>query len=107
MLKFFQYFVLVFSFFLKLNGQVIDLNILASSKKSEVAKLNYQKKFASKTQALSEIDNIIKSLHYKGYLLANVDTIFSDSTHILICCILLNSKFDRFSRPYLLYVQGE
>jgi outer membrane protein assembly factor BamA len=81
-LKFFQYFVLVFSFFLKLNGQVILLNIEASSKKSEVTKLNYQKKFASKTLALKEIDNIIKSLHFKGYLLANVDTIISDSTHI-------------------------
>lgn len=82
MLKFFQYSVLVFSFFLKLNGQVIALNILAPSKKSEVAKLNYQKKFSSKTLALKEIDNIIKNLHYKGYLLANVDTIISDSTHI-------------------------
>ncbi|MDX2174464.1 MAG: hypothetical protein SFY56_15280 [Bacteroidota bacterium] len=44
--------------------------------------MNYQKKFTSKTLALKEIDNIIKSLHYKGFLLANIDTIISDSTHI-------------------------
>ena len=82
MLNFFLYVLVFFSFILKLNSQTIYLTILPASKKSEVAKLNYQKKFTSKILALKEIDNILQTLHYKGYLLANVDTVISDSSHI-------------------------
>ena len=82
MTKFFIYFLLLFGFVLKLNSQTIVLKILGSSKKSEVTKLNYQKKFSSKTLALKEIDNIIQTLHHKGYLLANVDTVISDSSNL-------------------------
>jgi len=81
-IKLILYFLLFFCCFLRLNSQTIFLKINSTSKKSIVTKLNYQKKFINKQLALKEIDNIISSLHFKGYLLANIDTIFSDSTSI-------------------------
>lgn len=46
---------------------------------SELAKLNYKKKFPSKKEALKEIEKVITTLQYKGYLLAGLDSILSDT----------------------------
>ena len=67
-------------FSLILNSQTIVLKIVPTSKNSIVSKFNYQKKFSTKTLALKELSNLITILHYKGYLLASIDTIIVDST---------------------------
>lgn len=65
-----------------LNSQTIALKIVPTSKNSIVSKFNYQKKFTNKTLALKELDNLITILHYKGYLLASIDTVIIDSTTV-------------------------
>lgn len=84
MKKFTLYIFLFYGYTLKVNAQAINLKIIPPAKKSVTSKLNYQKKFSSKTLALKEVDNVLKTLHYKGYLLANVDTIISDSLSITV-----------------------
>ncbi len=69
-------------FSLRLNSQTIALNVVPTSKNSIISKFNYQKKFTSKTLALEEVNNLITTLHRKGYLLANVDTVIMDSTSL-------------------------
>lgn len=63
-----------------LYSQTVRLKILAQDKKSEVSKLNYQKTFGTKAAALKELENVLLTLQYKGYLLASVDTLYTDST---------------------------
>ncbi len=82
MKNFTLYIFLFYSYTLKLNAQAINLKIIPPAKKCVTSKLNYQKKFSSKTLALKEVDNVLKTLHYKGYLLATLDTIVSDSLTI-------------------------
>ncbi len=67
---------------LSLNAQNISLKIIAKETKSSVLKLNYKKKHSSKTEASKEIENIILSLQYKGFLLASVDTVYSDTSSV-------------------------
>lgn len=45
-------------------------------------KLNYKKKFTNKKEVYAELDNILLSLQYKGYLLASADSIVSDSLSV-------------------------
>jgi outer membrane protein assembly factor BamA len=55
---------------------------MTSESKSAVSKLNYKKKFSSKDEAYKELESIILTLQYKGYLLASADTIYSDSSTV-------------------------
>ncbi len=71
-------------FSIRLNSQTIALNVVPTSKNSIVSKFNYQKKFTSKTLALKEVNNLITTLHHKGYLLANIDTVIMDSTSLTV-----------------------
>jgi outer membrane protein assembly factor BamA len=75
------------SFFLALsfsvlNGQSISLEIIAAPRSKEAGKLNYVKKFNSRDAALKEVENVLLTLQYKGYLLASADTIYGDSTSV-------------------------
>lgn len=63
-----------------LNAQTTSLKVIPVSSKSEVAKLNYQKKFNSTTDALKEVNNIILTLQNKGYLLASDSTIIDSNS---------------------------
>ncbi len=47
-----------------------------------VSKLNFRKNFSTKQAANKEIENIILTLQFKGYLLASADTVFSDSNSV-------------------------
>lgn len=63
---------------LNLTAQNFSLKIISPEAKSEVTKLNYRKKFAAKDGVNKEIENIILTLQYKGYLLASVDSSYSE-----------------------------
>ncbi len=64
------------------HSQNILLKIVSTELKSEVTKFNYKKKYRDKSTALKEVSNLISSLHYKGFLLASSDSIYSDSTSV-------------------------
>lgn len=80
----FKYFpgILLLFFFVSLKGQNIYLKIIPKETKSTLAKLNYRKKFTSKTDAYKEIENILLTLQYKGFLLATADTVYSDTSSV-------------------------
>ncbi|MEO6301769.1 MAG: hypothetical protein ABIP51_01225, partial [Bacteroidia bacterium] len=65
-----------------LYSQSISLKLVTASPKSVAGKLNYQKKFNTKADALKEIDNVILTLQNKGYLLAASDSTIIDSTSV-------------------------
>lgn len=71
--------LLIFS--IKLNAQSVTLKLI-SAKKSEASKLNYKRKFQTKDAAFKEIESVILTLQYKGYLLASADSIYSDSASV-------------------------
>jgi len=73
-------FLLVFN--LNAIGQSILLKIISKQPSKTLSKLNYQKKFASKSEAIKVTNNIILSLQNKGYLLASIDSIYEDSTNV-------------------------
>lgn len=78
-------YLLLFMFFLfstLLIAQPTRLKIITNDKKGEIAKLNYQNTFSSRQAAFKELEEVILTLQYKGYLLAAVDTVFSDSTSV-------------------------
>lgn len=62
-------------------AQIVTLRIIAKESKSTVTKLNYRKKL-SREEAFKEIENILLTLQYKGYLLASADTIYADSSSV-------------------------
>lgn len=45
-----------------------------------MAKLNYKKKVADRNEAFKELENVLLTLQYKGYLLASADSIYGDSS---------------------------
>jgi len=49
---------------------------MSATESKEIFKLNYKKKFTNKEAAKKEVENIIYTLQYKGFLLANVDSLF-------------------------------
>ncbi|MBA2612110.1 MAG: BamA/TamA family outer membrane protein [Bacteroidetes bacterium] len=63
-------------------AQPTELKIVANTPKSLVTKLNYQKKFNSRADALKEVGNVILTLHNKGYLLAAADSTLIDSAGV-------------------------
>jgi outer membrane protein assembly factor BamA len=63
-------------------SQNITLKIKTNEKKGVVSKLNFRKNFSTKQAANKEIENIILTLQFKGYLLASADTVFSDSNSV-------------------------
>lgn len=69
-------------FFVSLKGQNIYLKIIPKETKSTLTKLNYRKKFSSKTEAYKEIESILLTLQYKGFLLAQADTVYSDTNSV-------------------------
>ncbi|MBX3164360.1 MAG: hypothetical protein KF900_07760 [Bacteroidetes bacterium] len=74
------FFVVLFAF--QVRAQTISLNIISGEGKNEVKKMNYKRKFSSKDEAQKEIENIVRTLQSKGYLLASADTLFSDSSSV-------------------------
>ncbi len=44
--------------------------------------MNYTKNFGTRQAAFKEIENILLTLQYKGYLLASADTVYFDSTQV-------------------------
>jgi len=63
-------------------AQNVNLRIIAEDSSQALRKLNYGKKFSSKSLALNEVDNIVKTLQFQGFLLASVDSITSDSNSV-------------------------
>ena len=80
----FKYTFLALIFVLQtgLFSQSILLNIISPSKSKEIYKLNYKKKFSSIDAAKKEIENVILTLQYKGYLLANADSLFETTNTV-------------------------
>src|SRR5687768_3932248 len=66
-------------YFMSSSAQV---NLKINSNEKPVNSLNYRKTFATAKEADNELSNIITALHYKGYLLASVDSVFRDSTSV-------------------------
>ena len=63
-----------------LSAQNVNLKLITNNTVNNVfSKLNFQKNFNSKKDALKEVDNIILTLQKKGYLLASIDSTFTDS----------------------------
>jgi hypothetical protein len=73
-----KYLLFIIIWFVQLRSvsQNISLNIISPTQSKVIYKLNYKKKFISKEAANKELENIILTLQYKGYLLANVDTLY-------------------------------
>lgn len=69
-------------FSIRLNAQIVYLKVVTGSEKSVASKLNYQKKFTTKAEALKELNNIILTLQNKGYLLAAVDSLHKDTSSV-------------------------
>lgn len=67
---------------LNVRGQNINLTIKPTNNKSPLSKLNYKKSFSSKENAIKELENVLLTLQYKGYLLAMADTVYSDSSSV-------------------------
>lgn len=63
-------------------AQTVNLKLILKDKKGPAARLNYRKHHSSKQSAYQEIENIVLTLQYKGYLLAAADSVFSDSSTI-------------------------
>ncbi|MCC6371316.1 MAG: hypothetical protein IT236_09955, partial [Bacteroidia bacterium] len=63
-------------------SQNIQLDIIGQSSSKNSLKTNYKKKLASTSAARKEIDAYLTQLHYRGYLLASVDSVYGDSTHL-------------------------
>src|SRR5688572_7091050 len=80
LLKYAIFFILLISW--DLSAQNIVLKVIPNQENSTVQKLNYKKKFSNTPDAYKEIENIILSLQYKGYLLAAADSIYSDSVSV-------------------------
>jgi outer membrane protein assembly factor BamA len=75
--------ILISLFFVfQTKSQDIVLKIVSNEQKSAVTKLNYRKKLIGKTEAYKEINNILRTLQYKGYLLASADSIYSDTNSV-------------------------
>lgn len=74
--------MLLLFFFVSLKGQNTYLKIIPKETKGTLTKLNYRKKFSSKTDAYKEIENILLTLQYKGFLLAEADTVYSDTNSV-------------------------
>lgn len=91
------YFIFFFLICAALSAQSVSLKILSDEKKSEVSRLNYQKRFATKQAALRELEQVLLTLQYKGYLLASVDTVYSDS--LLVTASISENKL--FKTAYL------
>ncbi len=66
----------------RLYSQPVNLKIIPATSKSVVAKLNYQKKFNSKADALKEVADVVFTLQEKGFLLAANDSTVIDSTSV-------------------------
>lgn len=80
----FTYFLLfLLPGFFSLSAQVLKLEVTAD-KNSPVARLNYNKKPGSREAAYKELSGLLSTLQYKGYLLAEFDSIFEDSTRIWV-----------------------
>lgn len=73
-------FFLVFT--LTVSSQTVSLKISSKNSKSPVTKLNYRKKLPDRIEAIKEVENILLTLQYKGYLLASADTVYSDSASV-------------------------
>jgi outer membrane protein assembly factor BamA len=56
----------------------VTLKVIPPNDHSETEKLNYRKKFNAKKDAYKEIENIILTLQYKGYLLAAADSVYTN-----------------------------
>ncbi|WP_317897562.1 BamA/TamA family outer membrane protein [Aurantibacillus circumpalustris] len=63
-------------------SQSVSLKIKSKEHKSPATKLNYRKKFPTKSEARKEVENILLTLQYKGYLLAAADSVLTDSLSI-------------------------
>ncbi len=64
------------------SAQSVNLTVSGYDRKSEVARMNYQKRFANRQAAYREVEQILLTLQYKGYLLASVDTLYADSNQV-------------------------
>lgn len=65
-----------------LRSQTVSLKLMLKDKKGPAARLNYRKSHNNKQSAYQEIENIVLTLQYKGYLLASADTVISDSSTV-------------------------
>lgn len=65
-----------------LQAQQVNLQVTNAKESKVLGKLNYKRKFPNQQEALKEIDNILLTLQYKGYLLASADTIYKDSATV-------------------------
>jgi outer membrane protein assembly factor BamA len=63
-------------------GQNVQLRIIAAPGSAVVKKLNYNKKHTTRQGAYRELEDVLLSLQYKGYLLAAADSVYSDSTSV-------------------------
>jgi outer membrane protein assembly factor BamA len=77
--------ILAFALFgccLTVSGQQIFLKVVPSEPDGITGKLNYTKKFPNTEAAHKEINNILLSLQYKGYMLAEADTVYQEGNTI-------------------------
>lgn len=81
--------VIILSLFLQsfcvnyLIGQEIKLTIKSKKDQSIVKKLNYKKYFPNKESAFKEVEDVLLSLQYKGFILAGIDTMYSEDNSVI------------------------
>ena len=63
----------------KMAGQALKLVVNCNDKPQAIAKLNYKKQPGDATACKKEVDKIIGSLRTESYLLAQCDSVYSDS----------------------------
>lgn len=75
-----KYFVLtLFLLFQTLGLAQYSLKVVPRVKGSEAERLNYRKKLSTREEVDKEIGNILLSLNYRGYLLAEADSVYASS----------------------------
>jgi outer membrane protein assembly factor BamA len=65
-------------------SQPISLQITSPGNSKEISTLNYKKKFNTRDAAIKEVENVLLSLQYKGYLLASADTVYQDDNTLRV-----------------------
>lgn len=63
-------------------AQNVTLQLLDTRESKVLSKLDYRRKFSNKQDAYKELENVIKTLQFQGYLLAEVDTTYGDSLKV-------------------------
>mgnify|MGYP006179159181 CR=1 FL=1 len=84
----------------------VTLHVLPAQKSDPVTTVSYKKKHSERRHALRAVNDVLSSLHHKGYLLAAADSIYGDTVNVF--AVVNSGKKYRFAsiRPGSVTVAG-